>query len=278
MLVDILGIIRHAQHTLEIKKPEILTGMGIIGFVSTVADAIHSTPYALLDLEDAEMELYETECEPTEKEIIVAKVKAVAPHYISTVILGASSIACFVGSVQESNKRIAASVAAYAIASDEARQLKKEVAVLEDKLIEQDRELLALQEQPTKKSRKKKLNKEGESDEKEVVETDIKEVIPQSEEVLMCDKMSRRYFYSSPLKIKEIESKLNRDLLLNMFVPLNDFYYEVGLSSSGLGEYFGWEAGDEINFTFSPSLTSDNRPCVDIDYDVITHMSNRVNY
>lgn len=277
MLDNILSVVRHAQHTLDIKKPEILTGMGIVGFAATVADAIKRTPYAMLDLEDAEYELYESEREPSQKEIIVTKAKAVVPHYISTMILGTSSIACFVGSVKESNKRIAASVAAYMIANDEARKLKNEVAFLEDKVAEQDAEIVALQK-PTK-GKSKKLNKEEEeSKSKEVSESDIKEVIPQAEEVLMCDKMSKRYFYSSPLKIKEIEAKLNRDLLLNMFVPLNDFYYEVGLSNSGLGEYFGWEAGDEINFTFSSSLTSDNRPCVDIDYDVITHMSNRVNY
>ena len=274
MLNNILNVIRHAQHSFSIKKPEILTGVGIIGFGATVADAIRRTPYAMLDLEEADEELYGNEVPPTRTEIVIAKVKAVTPHYISTAILGICSCGCFVGSLKESNKRLAASVAAYAIVSDESRYLKQEVLALEDKLAEKER-LLEDKEQP-KKGKKKQLNKGAED--KQPEDQLAKEVIPQSEEVLMCDKMSKRYFYCSPLKIKEAEAKLNRDLLLNMFVPLNDFYYEVGLSNSTLGEYFGWQAGDEIDFTFSSSLTEDNHPCVMIDYDVITHMSNRVNY
>lgn len=258
------GLIRSSQHaltTFSMKKPEILTGCGIIGFIFTIKEAIVATPRAMASLEEADMYLYETEdFEPTKKEELVTKAKVVAPHYVKTALFGTASILCFCGSLHESNKQVAAAVAAYGIMRDERSSLKEEVEELKQELIEE-------RESKTGKKAKKGKSKNASEENSQKLLTSSSEVIPEAEECLMLDKMSKRYFYCSPLRIKEIEAKLSKDVILEMWVSLNDFYYEIGLEPSTLGDYFGWFAEDDIYFTFSSSMTDDKRPVIEIDYD-----------
>ena len=56
-------------------------------------------------------------------------------------------------------------------------------------------------------------------------------VVTGSGDTLCYDSISGRYFKSDIEKIKSSVNELNRDLLYEMFVSLNDVYYALGLSN-----------------------------------------------
>ena len=54
-----------------------------------------------------------------------------------------------------------------------------------------------------------------------------------------------------------------------MYVSLNEFYWEVGLDSTPLGEEMGWHIDRGlIDMKFSTQLSDDDRPCLVVDYSI----------
>ena len=55
-----------------------------------------------------------------------------------------------------------------------------------------------------------------------------------------------------------------------MYIGLNEFYDEIGLAPTQLGEDLGWNVdGGEIQVTFSTQLADDGAPCLVLNYEVI---------
>ena len=103
--------------------------------------------------------------------------------------------------------------------------------------------------------------------EKEPVEN--KEVIITAKGDTLCfDIVSGRYFKSDIDKLKKAENELNRQMRNEMYISLNEFYYEIGLESIKLGDSLGWNIDDGyINLRFSSQLATDGTPCLVIDYE-----------
>ena len=54
-----------------------------------------------------------------------------------------------------------------------------------------------------------------------------------------------------------------------MYVSLNDFYYEVGLDNIKIGDELGWNIDNGyIDLSFSSQLASDRTPSLVIDYSI----------
>ena len=86
-------------------------------------------------------------------------------------------------------------------------------------------------------------------------------------ETLCYDVLSGRYFKSKIDKIKKAENDLNRRMRDEMYISLNDFYYEVGLEPIKLGDDLGWNIDNGyIDLRFSSQLATDGTPCLVIDY------------
>ena len=79
--------------------------------------------------------------------------------------------------------------------------------------------------------------------------------------------MSGRYFKSDIDLIKRIVNEINRKLVYENYISLNEFYGEIGLDYVKNGELVGWNINSGlIEPTFSTCLTDDNQPCVVIDF------------
>lgn len=54
-----------------------------------------------------------------------------------------------------------------------------------------------------------------------------------------------------------------------MYISLNEFYYEVGLRQTPVGNELGWNANDDglIDMKFSTQLV-DDQPCIVVDYHI----------
>ena len=103
-------------------SPEILTGIGIGGFVTAIIFAIKATPKACELIEERKLD--EDKDKLTKAEIVQTTWKC----YVPTVVTAAGATACVVGAAAQNYKRNAALAAAYSI-SQETMQLYKEKVI-----------------------------------------------------------------------------------------------------------------------------------------------------
>ena len=99
-------ILKKAGAILSKKSPEILTGLGIAGMITTTVLAVKATPKALDLIAEAEDKKGEY---LTKKEIIVTTWK----NYIPAGVTSAVSIACLIGASSVNARRNAALYSAY---------------------------------------------------------------------------------------------------------------------------------------------------------------------
>ena len=86
---------------------------------------------------------------------------------------------------------------------------------------------------------------------------------------LCYDYQSGRYFYSDRDKIAHAVNRINKRILDEDYASLNEFYYEIGLSGSGLGDKMGWNSGMKlIELEYSSQLSENGTPCLVIDFNV----------
>ena len=200
-------------------SPEILTGIGIAGMITSTVLAVKATPRAIDLIKNAENEKQE---ELTKVECVKAAWKC----YIPAAATGVLSTACLVGASAVNYKRNAALAAAYALSDSTLRKYHEKVVetigekkerVVRDKISEEN-----LRTTPIGSN--------------EVILTD-------KGDTLFYEPISGRYFKSAIEKVKRAENDLNKSILSDAFntgVSLNDFYESIGLSKTGMGENVGW--------------------------------------
>ena len=231
-----------------IKKhsPEILTGIGIAGMITTTVMAVRATPKALILIEERKEEI------GAEKLEAMDMVKTTWACYIPAAITGTLSIACLIGASSVNARRNAALATAYTLSESALKDYQgKVIEMFGEKKNEAVKDAVA----------KDKVEKNP------VVTREV--IIKEKGNTLCYDAISGRYFKSDIEKIKKAECELNRQMLDDMYVSLNDFYYEIGLDSVKLGDELGWNVDSGyIDLSFSSQLASDGTPCLVIDYSV----------
>lgn len=231
-----------------IKKhsPEILTGIGIAGMITTTVMAVRATPKALILIEERKEEI------GVEKLEAIDMVKTAWACYIPAAITGALSVACLIGASSVNARRNAALATAYTLSESALKDYQgKVIEMFGEKKNEAVKDAVA----------KDKVEKNP------VVTREV--IITEKGNTLCYDAISGRYFKSDIEKIKKAECELNRQMLDDMYVSLNDFYYEIGLDSVKLGDELGWNVDNGyIDLSFSSQLASDGIPCLVIDYSV----------
>ncbi len=91
------------------------------------------------------------------------------------------------------------------------------------------------------------------------------------------DSLSGRYFKSDVEKIRQLINTLNYRMRSEMYIGLNDFYDEIGLAPTRLGEDLGWNMDNgEIRVSFSTQLADDGAPCLVLNYEVVPKFSYEV--
>lgn len=247
--LNVAGAFKSAQKFVTKHSPEILTAMGTIGLLTTTVLAVKATPKALKLIEAKKEE------EHVDKLTVIDTVKATWKCYIPAAITGTASVACIIGASSVNAKRNAALAAAYTL-SEAARTEYR------DKVIETigEKKEKAIRDEINKDRIEKNPSKKG-------------DVIVTGKGRTTCyDTISGRYFESDIDQIKKVVNELNRKLLLEDYVSLNDFYDELGLDQIRLGDELGWnnyavgKGGIEIDF--SAQLDKEGNPCIVVDYTV----------
>ena len=239
------NIAKSMRTSIRKHSPEILTGLGIAGMIATTVMAVRATPKAIQLIDEAKHEKEEALTVPE-------TVKTAWKCYIPAAITGVTSIACLVGASSVNARRNAAIATAYTLSETALREYKdKVVETIGEKKEQVVRDAIAKD-----KIEKNPLSKN------EVY-------ITNKGETLCYDAISGRYFKSDMDRLRKAENEINRRLLRDEYISLNEFYYEIGLGETKMGNDLGWNIGKGfVTFNFSSQLAEDGTPCLVLDFEV----------
>lgn len=229
-------------------SPEILTGLGIAGMITTTILAVKATPKALDLIEDRKEEL---ELSPSETLHPLEVVKASWKCYIPAAITGVTSVACLIGASSVNARRNAALATAYNLSTTALAEYK-------DKVIEtigEKKEQVVRDKVAEEHLKKEPVNQSA--------------IIVSGKGTTRCfDTITKQRFISDIETIRRIVNDLNERMINGEdYISLNDFYYELGIDGTSIGDELGWNiAHGKINVDFNAQLDSDGIPCIVIDY------------
>lgn len=224
-------------------SPEILTGIGVTGMVTSTVLAVKATPKALILIEEAK-------AEKGEELTVIETVKAAWVPYIPAVITGVAAAACIIGASAVNTKRNAALATAYAIS-------ERSLLTYRDKVVE------TLGEKKEKEIREK--ISQDEVDKQSVSSTQI--IVTPKGNTLCMESISGRLFRSDMDQIRKIVNELNRQMRNQNYVSLNELNRELGLKSIPNGDSLGWNIDDGyIDVFFNACIADNEEPCIVLDY------------
>lgn len=231
----------------ERHAPEILTGIGVAGMVTTTILAVKATPKAFLLINDRKDEL------EVEKLPVTELIKTTWKCYIPAAVTCGASIACLVGASSVNFKRNAALATAYKLSEAALSEYKDAVIeTIGEKKEQSVRDKVAeerLKKNPVSKS----------------------EIIVTGNGTTLCyDPVGNSYFKSNIQQIESAKNKLNARMLSENYVSLNDFYDELGIGPTKLGDDLGWDIYKDglVEIAFSSQLAEDGTPCLVMDYSI----------
>lgn len=238
-------ITRNIRIAMKKHSPEILTGIGIAGMITTTVMAVQATPKALILIEEKKND------EHTDKLTPVETVKAAWVCYIPAAVTGVMSVVCLVGASSVNARRNAALATAYTLSESALKGYREKVIETIGEKKERDVRDTIAKDQVTKNP---------------VIGREI--IITDRGNTLCLDVLSKRYFKSDIDKIRKAENELNRQMRDEMFISLNEFYDELGLDHIEIGDDFGWDIDNGyIDLDFSSQLTDDGTPCLVIGHN-----------
>ena len=248
---NMAALLKNVKMALVDHSPEILTGLGIAGMVTTTVLAVKATPKALDLIAEAEDEKFDNGYGEALTKVEVVKV-AWKP-YIPAAITCVTSVACLIGAGSVNAKRNAALATAYNLTSTALSEFKE--ATLETVGEKKDQAI-------RNKVAEERVKKEP---------VNPSAIIVTGNGATRCfDTITKRRFVSDIETIKKIVNELNRRMVNGEdYISLNEFYYELGLDGVSVGDELGWNVTRGlIDIEFSAQLDTDGTPCVVIDYSV----------
>lgn len=234
-------------------SPELLTGIGIAGMITTTVLAVKATPKALRLMDEKKKAL---ELKEDEKLTPVEVVQSTWKCYIPTVVTGTVSVACLIGASSVNARRNAALATAYNLSTTALAEYKEKVI----ETIGEKKEQAVRDKVAEERLKKEPVNQSA--------------IIVTGNGPTRCfDTITKRRFTSDIEKINRIRNELNARMIEGEdYISLNDFYYELGLDGVDIGDELGWNIYDGrkglIKLNLSAQLDTDGVPCIVIDYDV----------
>jgi hypothetical protein len=185
--------------------------VGAAGVVATTVTAVKATPKALALLETAKEE-------KGEELTTLEKVKIAGPVYIPAAALGVSTLACIFGANVLNHRGQASLMSAYALVDSGYKDYKKKVDELYG-------------EEAGSQVRAEIVKDKYEDQPVKMVSDDNR---------LYYDYYSERYFESTPFAVQRAEYEVNRSLMMDEGVNLNEWYELLDLEPLEHGRDFGW--------------------------------------
>ena len=242
---NLATIVASTRQFVSKRSPEILTGIGIAGMISTAVLAVKATPKAMELIEEKKREEWLDKLSPIEM------VKVSWKPYIPAIVTCVTSTACLIGASSVSAKRNAALATAYKLSETALTEYREKVI----ETIGEKKERTVRDKVAEERVKKNPVSKN------EVI-------ITGNGKTLCFDPISGRYFMCSIETIKRAENTLNKQMLhdISGYVSLNEFYDEIGLDHTSVGDDLGWNTDQIIDIDFSSQLNDNGEPSVVLDY------------
>lgn len=196
----------------KLKKllPSVMTGIAVVGIISTAILTANETPKACALIAEAEKRKGES---------LTAweKTKTAAPCYIPAIIVGALTIACIVEANILNEKQKAAYVSAYSALSSAYAQYKNKV----NELHGENADYLV----------RDKIIKE---------KAEASDLYSSDEKLTFYEEHLGEFFELSKEEVLMAEYHLNRNFILRGYTTLNEFYEFLGLPKTKAGDALGW--------------------------------------
>lgn len=238
-------LMRVAKTSITKHSPEILTGIGIAGMITTTVLAVKATPKAIRLIEEAKEEKGE---DLTKAETVKTCWKAYIPAAATCV----ASTACLIGASSVSIRRNAMLATAYKLSETAFSEYKEKVV----ETIGDEKEKVVREKVSEERIKKNPITKN------EIIMTDYGDT-------QFYETLSGRYFKSDIEQIKKVVNYLNKDMLQDMFgtISLNEFYDELELERIDLGDELGWRVDKGlIEIDFTSKIADNGKPCIVLDY------------
>lgn len=239
-------LIQQVKSNLVTHMPGMLAGLGIASFATATVVAVTSTPKAMKLLDEKKGELGKDELEPLE--IVQTAWKCYIP---SAIMLGIGA-GCVVTSLKVSERRGAAWATAYSLSESAFREYQ-------DKMVE-------------KLGEKKEKQARDEIAQEKVEENPVKniDVIQTGRGTTICkDLATERTFTVDIDDIHKAEEYVIEQCTEGIgYSSWNEFYMQLGVGDTGLGEDLGWNAMKPLRSIITSScLGADGAPMLAIDYN-----------
>lgn len=245
MKLQIPKVARAVKSSLGQHSPGILLGVGIALQAVAVISAVKDTPKAMRLIEAKEKREGR---ELTKKEVVQTTWKV----YIPTIVSEGLSIACLASGHSISARRNAALMAACTLSESTLADYRAEV---KDILGETKEEAIR----------------------DKIAQDKVIENPPDSNEVVLTGKgntlfyeaVSGRYFESDIESVRRGLNNINREMMESMYISLNEFYDEIGMSHTSIGYDLGWCVDDGLIDIrqIGTKISEDGRPCIVLEFD-----------
>ena len=255
-LTALTGLARKGKFLLNENSRTILTGVGVVGTVSTAYLTGRATFKAAEIIQGVEQGLEQSSDDSNNGGALAVpeltrfgKTKLVWRLYIPPSAMCLTTVTCIVMANKIASKKIAALALASGISERALQEYKAKV-----------------------------VEKWGERQDTKVRDEIAQERVNQhplssreiilagTGEVLCFDMATGRYFQSTVEEIKRAENKINHNLNNFMHCSASEFYEEIGLAPTTYTDNVGWNANKHIEVEFSSVLSPDGRPCLAIDF------------
>lgn len=229
------AFLKSSKDTIQDNAPSILAALAVGGVATTglVAFGAGRKYQAELDMYDEEL--------PAKKRFEIGW-RPVLP----AIILGTVTVVCVISGTAINNRRNALLGGALTLTETAYREYKDKA---EKVMTKQKRE------QVDQELAQEKLDKAPSNE----------VVVIGDGDVLMFDTLTSRTFKSTKLAIEKAEVEIGRRLLSEMYVSQNEWYDEIGLPRTSMGDDVGWNHDNPLEVKFV-ALMRDEKPVIGIDY------------
>lgn len=239
--MNLHAFLRNTQRLVVDNSPNILTGIGVAGTVTTAVLAAKGGFKASHRLSDEDPYLSNKE-----------KAKLTWKFYIPAASSGVVTIAAVLGSNHVNAHRTAAAVTAYSLTETAFSEYRDQV-------------VKTLGEKEERKLRgrvaEEKVKKTAPGD---------NTIVVGSGSVLCCELHTGRYFMSSMEALRRAVNDINDRINHDLYVNLDEFYDALDIPHTTTSNRQGWESSyGLLDVTYSSVLTPDGAPCLAFEYNYL---------
>lgn len=261
----VMALIEKGAKFADEHQREIMLGGAIAGTVITAvlswkagikADKILAEQREKMDkIENDNVDKDDEELKIAKKDLTIETIKKMAPIVTPPVLAGASTIIAVVAGYKSASTQIATLSALYSMSEKAlSDQLEKTKEIVGPKKAQEIKDEIAAD--------KVKNNP---------IETSDKVFRTGNGETPCYDPKTDRYFYSSPESIKAAANRINHRMMEEYYISLNEFYDELGLPDTELGELVGFNVEDgliDIDNMLSATMGKNDIPTLVLEYEI----------